>query len=344
MLKVTAPNDWHNPIRNSLTKNGKQEVQVTFKDSMYQSIAITAVPGANIAKISPSSSNETIVQKQVVIDKPEIDTAIEAPDFGDTDFKNNTNELLENIGNMEISVPTVTSKPPQPVNQTTQAKVAQVDVKTPPLPTKPQAQPKPAPVTSPAVVAEQSIDEAKEQLRKLHARTKRVDKFLSYSNINSKDELFINGTVVLVKRFINQGVVLYFWMSESYDPALHKLVEKGSGKYQKDDTATVGEMPEKEQTKQAEKEITPTQLDFVAIDTEVEDQDDLRRDHIRNKRVDYTISAVNLKEGDVLFVQNQTVLVERAITRSQSAFYWLVGDTTINREVERKDDNIFVIK
>jgi hypothetical protein len=348
MLKVTAPNDWHKVIRNALTKTGERDVQVTFKDSVYQSIAITAVPGAKIAQISPSTSNGSPVQKQVVMDKPEIDTAVEAPDFGDTNFNNNTSELLEDIGNIEMTLPTAQVKTPTPaeVNTQTQATVSTQQPKPATVPAAPQTQTQSAAAVVPTINnSNASIEDTKESLRMRHARTKRVDKLLSYSNINSKDELFIEGQVVLVKRFINQGVVLFFWMQELYDPAIHKLVEKGSGKYQKDPEALAGESPDKaREVVKVVESIQPTNLDFIAVDSVVEDQDDLRRDNIRNKRVDYSISADQLKEDDILYIQNQTVLVERPITSTQSAYFWLVGDTTINREVERKGDHKFVIK
>jgi len=369
LLKVTAPSDWHSTIRDAMTKTGERDVQVSFKDSVYQSISISAVPGAKTAKISPSTSNGAIVQKQVVIDKPEIDTAIEAPDFGDTDFKNNTSELLESLSAMEMTVPTVQVKTPprrqRVKNVAVQPKVAQQStvvqteqvtaqaeeaVKSAPkkaVVVAPPTQAQPEPVVVPTVAdVKDSVEALKEELRKRHARTKRVHKLLKYSNINSKDELFINGPVVLIKRFINQGVVLFFWMNESYDPTVHKLVEKGSGKYKKDPTAIAGATPGKEQVEEQKiaKEIMATNLDFVAVDSAEEDQDDLRGDFIRNKRVDYSISADRLKQGDILYVQNQTVLVERPLTSSRSAYFWLVGDTTINSEVERKSDNRFVIK
>ena len=105
LLKVTAPNDWHDSIRSSLTQRGEKDVQVTFKDSLHQSISISAVPGAKTAKIAPSNGSSAAIKKQVVIEKPNIDTAVDAPDFGDTEFQNNTNELLENISAMEITLP-----------------------------------------------------------------------------------------------------------------------------------------------------------------------------------------------------------------------------------------------
>jgi hypothetical protein len=338
LLKITAPKDWHNKIRMGLTDSGARDVQVNFKDSLYNSIAISAAPGIKMAQVSSSDASTTTVQKQVVIDKPEIDTEVDAPDFGKIEIESNGDELLGEISNLEIPVPV-----------------------TQPTDTRPAAQPtRPAPqavapntgdqVAEPVAMSlsEQSMamrEENKEELRKRHARTKRVDKLLSYASINSKDDLFIQGDVVLIKRFINRGVVLFFWMKEAYDPSIHKLVEKGSGKYQKDPEAVAGDQvtDADEQVEEAV-EITPTNLDFVAVDNVVEDQDDLRRSHARNRRVDLSISASQLKSDDILYVQNQTVLVERPITSSQSTYFWLVGDTTINMEVERTGDNEFEIK
>ena len=348
LLKVTAPADWHNTIRNALTNTGERDVQMSFTDSLYKSIAISAVKGAKVAKISSSSNGNATVQKQVIIEKPEIDTEVEAPDFGDTDFNSNGNELLEGIGTMEITVPAANATSKDTVRETVPAQPATPVKETPP------------PVTQPAVIATpqaaasaedqasdgsaENLERNKEDLRKRHARTKRVEKTLSYSNIKRKDELFIKGSVVLVKRFINQGVVLFYWMKEPYDPTVHKLVEKGSGKYQKDPEAIAGDTPEEVKKVAAVKEVKPTSLDFIAVDTVEEDQDDLRRSHARNKRVELSISVNQLKEDDVLFVKNQTILVERPITSSQSTYFWLVGETTISREVVRKGDNKFIIK
>ncbi|MCX7554886.1 hypothetical protein OS175_13485 [Marinicella sp. S1101] len=347
-LRVTAPADWHGSIRNALTNIGERDVQMSFKDSVYQSISITAAPGAKIAKISPSSTSNTTVQKQVVIDKPQIDTAVEAPDFGETAFASNTEDLLDNLPEIDLGVPTSTPATPavqKPVAQkpVAQKPIAQKPVAQKPVAQKPVAQ-KPTPVAAVPTSASALLSENREFLRKRHARAKRVEKELSYASINSKDELFIRDSVVLIKRFVNQGVVLYFWMKESYDPAVHKLVEMGSGKFKKDADAVSGDQPESKPVVEVKQAIDPTNLNFVAVDTMVEDQDELRREYIRNKRVDYTISANQLKKGDMLYIQNQTVLVERKLSQAQSAYYWLVGDTTITQELETKGDNSFEIK
>ena len=339
LLKITAPADWHNKIRMALSNGGERDVQVSFKDSVHQSITITAGKGAKVAKISSSSGNTT-VQKQVVIDKPEIDTEVEAPDFGDTSFSSNNDELLENIAAMEIEVPkgTVAAAEPSAATETKPTATAET-----PTPTPTAKPPKPA---APVVANEGADEEAlREGLRKRHARTKRVDKEMSYDNISSRDDLFVDGTEVLIKRFVNQGVVIYFWMKEDYDPTIHQFVEKGRGKFQKDETAVASSEAKSANKPAPEPEVVQaTELGFVAVDTVIDDQDELRKDHARNKRADLSINVDQLKEDDILYVLNQTVLVERPITSAQSAYFWLVGDTTITREVERKGDNKFVIK
>ncbi len=337
-LKVTAPAAWHSTIRNALTNRGERDVQMSLKNSVYQSISITAVPGAKIAQISPSSASNTTVQKQVVIDKPEIDTEIEAPDFGKHAFDNNKEDLLENLAEINLGVPTATvkkggvsKKPSVQVESTVSEQVEAV--------VKEQSSIEP----EVAVMVTEDVDADKEALRKRYARSKRVEKLLSYNNIKTKDELYVKNSAVLIKRFLNQGVVLFFWMKEAYDPAVHKLIEKGSGKYRKDPEAIQGDTPNVKKVQQ-KKVIDPTNLNFVAVNDNVEDQDDLRREHIKNKRVKYTIAAKKLKKSDLIYIQNQTILVERKLSQGQAIYYWLVGDTTITREVETKGDNKFVIK
>lgn len=344
LLKITAPKDWHNKIRMGLTDSGAKNVQVNFKDSLHQSITITAAPGLKMAKVAPSSSSNTTVQKQVVIDKPEIDTEVEAPDFEKIEIESNTAELMESINNIEIAIPqSNSSKATESVKEDNKAVAKEPS----PAPVKTQPQPQtPVSVAQPteAQSNEADIEAIKESLRKRYARTKRVEKVLSYENIRSKDDLFIQGPVVLVKRFINQGVALYFWMKEDYDPGIHKLVEKGSGKYSKDPSAEKGEVPEAKKTKEFTEEVKVTDLDFIAIDTDIDTQDELRKDFARNKRVTVNIRANQLKKDDVLYVMNDTVLVERPITSAQSAYFWLVGDTAIPREVEQKDEQRFIVR
>ena len=345
LLKITAPKDWHKKIRMGLTDTGARDVQINFKDSLYQSIAISASKGLVLANVSSSTTTAT-VQKQVVIDRPEIDSDVEAPKFEKIEIQSNHAELLEGITNMEMAVPKVSDVKAPQVERPRVVKSEPKPVVVAPTPNVAPPTPRgavPSQATS-ELAGEAMIEEYKEVIRKKYARNKRVEKDISYSNINAKDELFLENNVVLVKRFINQGVVLYFWMNESYDPTVHKLVEKGSGKYQKDPTVLVGVNQDSSvKDKVEDKTVEPTTLDFIAVDTNIEDQDDLRKNHARNKRVEISITASQLKKDDVLYVLNNTILVERPITRVQSSYFWMVGDTIITLEVERKDDNQFII-
>ena len=350
LLKITAPKDWHNSIRAGLTDSGARDVQINFKDSLYQSMAISAAAGIKLNNVSTSSSPAEPVQKQVIMDKPEIDTEIEAPVFEKIDIQSNTDALLEN---MDLTVPSAI-KPAQVIKPTTSAPVTtkpvaeqaeQIQASVEPIVAE-TVDATPSPAVKPEVIVSDEVKEQenREDLRNKYARNKRVDKSINYENITNDDELFLQDKVVLVKRFVNQGVVLYFWMSESYNPSVHKLIEKGSGKYQKDPSAPKANSNTSPAEVAEEKVVTITDLDFVAVDTERYDQDDLRRDYARNKLVDTKISASQLKKDDLLYVKNNTVMVERPITRAQSAYYWLVGETKITSEVERLDDNRFVIK
>ena len=92
LLKVTAPADWHNKIRMALSNGGERDVQVSFNDSVHQSITISAAKGAKVAKISSSSSNAT-VQKQVVIDKPESVNLVKPPTNIIKEIKTNSDSI-----------------------------------------------------------------------------------------------------------------------------------------------------------------------------------------------------------------------------------------------------------
>ena len=86
LLKITAPKDWHGKIRAALSQHGAKNVQINFKDSLYKSITISATPGMELKSTTVETTQPAVAKKQVVIDKPEMDTEIEAPEF-DNNFK-----------------------------------------------------------------------------------------------------------------------------------------------------------------------------------------------------------------------------------------------------------------
>ena len=49
-LSITAPMDWHEKIRNNLTQENKLQVQLIFKDSLYESVSLVAEKGTKLIK------------------------------------------------------------------------------------------------------------------------------------------------------------------------------------------------------------------------------------------------------------------------------------------------------
>lgn len=336
LLKITAPKDWHSKIRSALSEQGAKNVQINFKDSLYKSITITAAPGMALKSTNGQQSQPGVVKKQVVIEKPSMDTEIDAPEFND-EFK--TDDILSDIGDIELALPTNGQSKDEKsrARQNSSQKIGETE--------KNLAQKK--------VLAEKgdanhgtSKQDLKEGLRLRYARGKSVDKSISYANITDDDDLYVAEDVVLVKRFVNRGVAIYYWMREAYNPVEHALVEKGSGKYVKSEQASKPSAEPQESTQAARQEQKPVGklFDFVAVTDNQGDQDDLRQRHIRNKAVNSTIKASQLKPKDVLYVMNQTVLVERPLGNSRSAYFWLKGDTDSQRTIEAKGPQQFVIQ
>ena len=98
LLKITAPKDWHGKIRSALSDQGAKNVQINFKDSLYKSITITATPGMDLKSNTSQTTQPAVAKKQVVIEKPEMDTRIEAPEF-ENDFK--TDDILADMDELK---------------------------------------------------------------------------------------------------------------------------------------------------------------------------------------------------------------------------------------------------
>lgn len=344
LLKITAPKDWHSKIRTALSHRGEKNVQINFKDSLYKSITITATPGMALKSSNSQNQQPAVAKKQVVIEKPEMDTEIEAPEFED-DFK--ADDILADMGEIELTIPTNGNRGNKPVNTTQKPISENAAAKENVL-----KEERNLPQTAQSNVESGDKEALKENLRKRYARGKAVDKSISYNHITDQDDLYVVDDVVLVKRYVNRGVAIYYWMKEAYDPKQHQLIEKGSGKYVKTADATA-------QTGQSKLKSVPSQksdsdikienpasavFNFVAVIDNQDVQDQLRRDFIRNKAVNNTIKASQLKSEDILYVSKKTVLVERPLGNSRSAYYWLEGDTTIQKSIEHKGAQKFVIQ
>ncbi len=333
LLKITAPKDWHSKIRSALSKQGAKNVQINFKDSLYKSITITATPGMNLKLSNNQSSQPVVAKKQVIIEKPEIDTEIEAPEF-ENNFK--ANDILSDMDDLELTLPGngTTEKNPSRVNKKPSNQSAQSD----------NNDLKVNNSSDQSNNFNSDKDTLKDNLRKRHARNKAVDKTISYANITDEDDLYVAGDVVLVKRHVNRGVAVYYWMKEAYDPRVHQLIEKGSGKFVKSDQG-----PEISNQKQASSQPSSEQpdkqlFDFVAVSDNPEIQNQLRRDFIRNKAVNSTLKASQLKSKDILYVSEPVVLVERPLGNSRSAYYWLEGEIMTDKKAEQKGPQKYVIE
>jgi len=347
LLKITAPKDWHNKIRSGLSRDGKNNVQINFKDSLYKSISMMAAPGMDLSHVQTESAPIATAKKQVVIEKPEMDTNIEAPEFDNSTF--NTGELISDIGELELTLPNGQSLKTNgkssgngQVNAKAMSQEADAESPEATVQETQKATNSKLPVT-----AQEQRKVSEQNLRQRYARGKAVDKSISYNNITEKDDLYVEGTAVLVKRYVNRGVAIYFWMVEDYDPKTHSLEAKGSGKFQKTSDPVTQQMAanagQTERTEEASNSSSES-LGFIAVTDQVDVQDKLRRDFIRNKPVTGTLKSSQLSKGDLLYVNAETVLIERPIGNSQSSYYWLEGETTISREVEQSGPQKYVIK
>lgn len=339
LLKITAPKDWHGKIRAALSQQGAKNVQINFKDSLYKSITISATPGMELKSTTVKTTQPAVAKKQVVIDKPEMDTEIEAPEF-DNNFK--AGDILADMDELELTLPDngKTEKKPRQITHASNQQVVKADSR----------ETSNQPETSQSDAQNQDKALIKENLRKRYARSKTVDRTISYENITDEDELFVSDDVVLVKRYVNRGVAIYYWMQEAYNPETHHLIDKGSGKFAKiGDASSDSEKPiadNRSTDEDSGKIDNPAAkfFDFVAVTDDLDRQDQLRRDYIRNKSVNNTIKASQLNPKDILYVSNHTVLVERPLGNSRSAYFWLVGDTRIEQPIEHTGPNKFVIQ
>lgn len=350
LLKITAPKDWHSKIRSGLSREGNNNVQINFKDSLYKSIAMTAVPGMKLTNGQADSTPVATAKKQVVIEKPEMDTDIEAPKFDNSTF--NTGQLLDEIGELELTLPNgqnLKSNNKNTANNDSVKDRTNQQVESDAQPTKVIAKESQSSgqVSETDLTAQEQREANEQSLRMRYARSKSVDKTIDYNNITDKDDLYVEGTAVLVKRYVNQGVAVYYWMTEGYDAEKHTLESKGSGKYQKSSDVEVQQATTNRAqviTNDEVKDSKNTAFDFIAVTDQIDAQDKLRRDFIRNKAVSSTLKSSQLSKGDTLYVSGETVLIERPIGNSQSTYFWLEGETEINQEIEHTGPQKYVIK
>lgn len=347
-LKVIAPQAWHSSLRAGLSKGGERNVMMTFKDSLHQSVSITATKAKHMGQTVKSSSNDQVVQKQVVIeDKPEIDTTVERPEFDDEFMTGKPTvakvDLDMALPKTEHKVVKNTAKPPKKVSQ-------------PKPEVKPQPKPQPKPVVAPVKpkadvtkdVVEQSVDvdveAAKTYLRKRYAKNKKANGSLSYGSITEDDELYIKDNVVLIVREKNSRT-FYYWMKGMFDKSTHAFKHKSQEKYEKTEAAVAVVKAASSKTGDGKSDaVERTSLVFTAVDDVTSDKDILRRDHIRNKAVNKAYSADKLKSGDLIYTRNNTALVVRRLSRTNEIYFWLKGEVNVTENITMMKPDEFKIK
>ncbi|WP_154221905.1 hypothetical protein [Marinicella rhabdoformis] len=347
-LKVIAPQAWHSNIRAGLSKGGERNVMMTFKDSLHQSVSITATKAKYMGQTVKSSGNNQVVQKQVVIDdKPEIDTTVERPEFGD-EFMAGKPTVAEVEIDMALpkSEHKVVKNAPKPTKTVSQPKPVQKPVVKP----EPKSvavvevEPEAGEVETEEERADEVRDAAKTYLRKRYAKNKKANGTLSYGSITEDDELYIKDNVVLIVREKNSRT-FYYWMKGTFDQSVHAIKHKSQERYEKTEAAVAVVKAASSKADDSKSEVVErTSLVFTAVDDVSSDQDVLRRDHIRNKAVTKAYSAEQLKSGDLVYTRNDTALVVRRLSRTNEIYFWLKGDVNITENIEMMKPDEFKIK
>lgn len=347
-LKVIAPQAWHSSIRAGLSQDGDKNVMMTFKDSLHKSISISASKAKHMGQ-TVGRSNTQVVQKQVVIDdKPEIDTSVERPEFSD-EFM--TGKPVVADIDLELDLPKTAHKVAKKADEKPVTKPVAKPQNKAVVKTETKAEPKPAVVTAtqaPVANSSHAVDteSATRYLRKRFAKNKTINGQMAYERITENDELFIKDGVVMIKQEKNNRP-FYYLMSEPFDATKHAFKEKSSERYVKTEPATSTASTVKKAVKkddEVKQDIERTSLVFNAVDDNLYDQDDLRRDHIRNKMVTKSYGADKLKSGDLIYTQNDTALVVRRLSRTNEIYFWLKGEVNVTENVTMMRPDEFKIK
>ena len=347
-LKVTAPQAWHSSIRAGLSKDGEKNVMMTFKDSLHQSITISAAKAKHMGQTVKSSGDTQVVHKQVVIDdKPEIDTSVERPEFGD-EFMNAKTSMAK--VELDMAIPKATQNMTKPKAKPVARPKPKAKVAAKPAP-KPVAKPAPKPVAKPVAKpapkavaqVDDVVQKAQTYLRKRYAKNKKTNGTLPYDRVTQDDTLYIKDDVVLVAR-VNNGRTFFYWMKESYDPASQAIEHKSSEKYIKTEATAPAANSQTVEVQSKTAKVDRTELVFTAETDNRSDQDDLRRDYIRNKMVKHTYGADKIKSGDLIYTQNNTALVVRRLSRTNEIYFWLKGEVNVTENVTMMKTNEFKIK
>ncbi|WP_395376616.1 hypothetical protein [Marinicella sp. W31] len=357
-LIVSAPRDWHSGIRKYITKDGSVNVNISFKDTVYESISILAAKnnGANAVTATPSSQSQNAVRsKQVVVDKPDIEVAVEAPDVSNISVDAGEMSSDDVIG-VDLShlkdakIKRDNRKDTRPLSQ---RKFVENKNRNRPVAGKKQApkveapeptpEPaKPQPVT--AVAATSSTDDvaatARAYLQKEYARNDGISHSLSrISSLKKGDYIYTRDNQVLIKRFLSNNIHRFYWLETTIDLTAANLKKVSDERYRV--SAPFSSAGEAVVESQPEKPAEPVMINTA--EQSQNDQKELRSKHARNQTVKVNIMPEQLRKGDLLFVRGQTVLVKRDIGRGIFKYFWLTGEFDLSA-ADRTSENAYKVK
>ena len=355
-LIVTAPRDWHGGIKKYITKDGDMNVNISFKDTVYESISILAAKNTvnNGVSATPSSqSQNTVRSKQVVVDKPDIEVDIEAPDVSNISVdaaEMSSDEVigvdLSHIENAKIKKESRKNTRPLAQRKFVENKKKNKPVAGPkpqPKAEKPAPVPaKPQPVTAVAATTSSPNDvavEARNYLQKEYARNDGIAHSLKrVSSLKKGDYIYTRDNEVLIKRFLSNNVHRFFWLEAPLDLNAPNLKKVSDERYRVSSAfdSTVEAVAEVKQ----EPEV-PVMINTA--EQSENDQKDLRSKYARNQTVKVNIKPEQLRKDDLLYVQGQTVLVKRDIGRGIYKYFWLTGEFDLSA-ADRTSENAYKVK
>ena len=352
-LIVSAPRDWHGGIRKYLTRDGNVGVNISFKDTVYESISILAAKNNGSAAATVSSQSQNAVRnKQVVVDKPDIEVDVEAPDVSNIAVETEDMAAGEVIGvdlshlnqakirkdNRKDTRPPAQRKFEQ--NRRAAANKPVAGPKPKPEPKVEPTPPKPQPVTAVAATAspEDAAAKAREYLQKEYARNEGVAHQLTRaSSLKKGDYIYTRNGQVLIKRFLSNNVHRFFWFENTLDLSAANLKKVTDERYRVTEPFAADGQPVVAEE--------PAPVEPVMINAEeqnLNDQKDLRSKFARNQTVSVNIRPDQLRKGDYLYVQGQTVLVKRDIGRGIFKYFWLTGEFDLS--AADKTGNAYKVK
>ncbi len=343
-LTITAPESWHSKIRQSLNLGNKDEVNAVFRDTALQSIAITSERDTQSISAPQQNNTTYTARKQVVVDKPVIDSDVEKPDFdvqGITDYSKDNDILKNEIANMEFNHPVEKSK----VKIVKQSPAEQT--------------------TAPAA------RNSKEYLQLKYANNSVINNAIESAKLVAGDELFVKDDAILVKRLIHRGRYKYYWLLDGIDLTASGVKQRDEDRYriEAEYLQAEAETTPKAAPTRATASVnvgsdavvpasarptqqpvpgnnTPGGLMWIsANDSDYESRREVAKKYAAGKVIERSMKVEDLERRDKLFVKDSTVLVRRIISRGEyTYYYWLDGDINLQDQRISGSDGVYMVE